>query len=241
MREHELKGYKCQPKTKKTFCVSKVFCYFCTPKYCRISKMSTQEIIITEACKLLSRIGPQSMTMDIVARNCGISKRTLYETFPDKRTLIKECIDVDQRRQDAEVRAIFDSSLNCYDALFKVYLRVRTRLQETSVNFYDEIRRLYPEIFAQQQEQEKNFVMGLSKVLRKAQEEGHVIKEVNTDIAAFLFLSTMRNLHRSDRLRDYGFNDIQVFDGAFVNFLRGIATLEGVKYIDDLLQQRINK
>lgn len=203
--------------------------------------MSTQEIIITEACKLLSRIGPQSMTMDIVARNCGISKRTLYETFPDKRTLIKECIDVDQRRQDAEVRAIFDSSLNCYDALFKVYLRVRTRLQETSVNFYDEIRRLYPEIFAQQQEQEKNFVMGLSKVLRKAQEEGHVIKEVNTDIAAFLFLSTMRNLHRSDRLRDYGFNDIQVFDGAFVNFLRGIATLEGVKYIDDLLQQRINK
>ncbi len=28
-------------------------------------------------------VGPTSMTMDDVARACGISKRTLYETFPE--------------------------------------------------------------------------------------------------------------------------------------------------------------
>ena len=78
----------------------------------------------------------------------------------------------------------------------------------------------------------------MSNVLRKAQDEGHVIKGINTDIAAFLFLSTMRNLHHSDRLKDYGFNDVEVFDGAFLNFLRGIATLEGIDYIDNLIKQR---
>ena len=127
--------------------------------------MSTQEHILSEAGKLLSRIGPQSMTMDLVARTCGISKRTLYETFPDKRTLIKECIDDHHQRQNAEVRAIFESSPNCYDALFQVYRRVREYLRESSMNYIDEIRRLYPEIFAHQQEQEKQFVLGLSRVL----------------------------------------------------------------------------
>ncbi len=200
--------------------------------------MSTQDHIISEAGKLLSRVGPQSMTMDMVARNCGISKRTLYENFPDKRTLIKECIDADHRKQSQEVKAIFASAPNCYDGLFQVYVRVRTYLQESSMNFVDEIKRLYPEIFAHQQEQEKQFVQGLSNVLRKAQDEGHVIKSINTDIAAFLFLSTMRNLHRSDRIKNYEFKDIEVFDGAFLNFLRGIATLEGIDYIDTLVKQR---
>ncbi|MBR5727370.1 MAG: TetR/AcrR family transcriptional regulator [Muribaculaceae bacterium] len=200
--------------------------------------MSTEEHIIAEAVKLLSRMGPQSMTMDMVARNCGISKRTLYETFPDKRTLIKECIDADHRRQSQEVKAIFASAPNCYDGLFQVYVRVRSYLQESSLNYVDELKRLYPEIFARQQEQEKQFVKNLSNVLRKAQDEGHVIKDINTDIAAFLFLSTMRNLHRSERLKDYGFKDVEVFDGAFLNFLRGMATLEGIDYIDKLVKQR---
>ncbi len=196
--------------------------------------MSTQEHILSEAGKLLSRIGPQSMTMDLVARTCGISKRTLYETFPDKRTLIKECIDDHHQRQNAEVRAIFESS----DALFQVYRRVREYLRESSMNYIDEIRRLYPEIFAHQQEQEKQFVPGLSRVLKKAQDEGHVVKGINTDIAAFLFLSSIRNVHSSDRLQDFGFDRVDVFDGAFVNFLRGIATPEGIEYIESLLHDR---
>ena len=200
--------------------------------------MSTQEHILSEAGKLLSRIGPQSMTMDLVARTCGISKRTLYETFPDKRTLIKECIDDHHRRQNAEVRAIFESSPNCYEALFKVYRRVREYMRVSSMNYVDEIRRLYPEIFVHQQEQERQFVLGLSQVLKKAQDEGHVVRGINTDIAAFLFLSTLRNVHNSDRLQDYGFERVDVFDGAFVNFLRGMATPEGIQYIDTLLHGR---
>ena len=202
--------------------------------------MSTREHILSEAGKLLSRIGPQSMTMDLVARSCGISKRTLYETFPDKRTLIKECIDAHHQRQNQEVRAIFDSAPNCYEALFKVYKRVREYLRESSMNYVDEIRRLYPEIFAHQQEQERQFVLGLSQVLKKAQDEGHVVRGINTDIAAFLFLSTIRNVHSSDRLQDFGFDRVEVFDGAFVNFLRGMATPEGIQYIDTLLHGRRN-
>lgn len=203
--------------------------------------MITQEHIILEASKLLSRMGPQSMTMDIVARSCGISKRTLYETFPDKRSLIMACVDADHRRQNQEVLAIFASAANCFDALFKVYMRVRAYLQETSLNFVDEIKRLYPEIFAYQQEQEKEFVLGLSRVLHQAQDEGHVIASINTNIAAFLFISTMRNLHKSERLRDYGFGRVEVFDGAFLNFLRGIATIDGIQFIETLIQQHNNK
>ena len=57
--------------------------------------IDTRERIIKECNKMIMSVGPSSMTMDDVARACGISKRTLYEAFPDKRTLISEMTFLD--------------------------------------------------------------------------------------------------------------------------------------------------
>ena len=46
--------------------------------------MDLKQRILQETSQLLFTVGIASMTMDMVARSCGISKRTLYEQFPDK-------------------------------------------------------------------------------------------------------------------------------------------------------------
>ena len=198
--------------------------------------MDVREHIIIEAGRLLQRIGPTSMTMDTVARSCGISKRTLYEKFPDKLTLIKECIEVQHKAQNEQIKLIFEQSDQCFAALFNVYTRVREYLQSTSMAYVDDIKRLYPELFDKQREQERNFVHKLSGVLKQAQAEGHVLSDINTDIAAFLFLTTLRNLHNNDRIVEFDFKKIEVFDSAFLNFMRGIATQEGLNIIDPNVQ-----
>lgn len=203
--------------------------------------MDVREHIILEAGKLLQRIGPTSMTMDTVARSCGISKRTLYEKFPDKLTLIKECIEVQHKAQNEQIRLIFEQSDQCFAALFNVYTRVREYLQSTSMAYVDDIKRLYPELFDKQREQERNFVHKLSGVLKQAQAEGHVLSDINTDIAAFLFLTTLRNLHNNDRIVEFDFKKIEVFDSAFLNFMRGIATQEGLNIIDPNVQAIKNR
>ena len=203
--------------------------------------MDVREHIIIEAGKLLQRIGPTSMTMDTVARSCGISKRTLYEKFPDKLTLIKECIEVQHKAQNEQIRLIFEQSEHCFTALFNVYTRVREYLQSTSMAYVDDIKRLYPELFDKQREQERNFVLKLSGVLKQAQAEGHVLSDINTDIAAFLFLTTLRNLHNNDRIVEFDFKKIEVFDGAFLTFMRGIATQEGLNIIDPYMQTIKNR
>ena len=42
----------------------------------------------TTAFGLFSKYGISSVTMDMIAKECGISKRTLYEQFPDKKSLV---------------------------------------------------------------------------------------------------------------------------------------------------------
>ena len=47
---------------------------------------------MTTALDLFSQYGIKSVSMDDIARNIGISKRTIYEFFEDKETLLQEAI-----------------------------------------------------------------------------------------------------------------------------------------------------
>ena len=198
--------------------------------------MTTENRIIKESRALLKKIGASSMTMDMVARNCGISKRTLYETFPDKKTLIKTCIADEHKEQDQVLNEIFKTAENCYDALFKTYLYIRNYLNNTLMAFVNDIKRLYPDLFMERREKEMEVVEKLSKVLSKAQDQGYVASEVDARLAAFLFLNIMRDINENRRYEDYGFRAVDVFDGAFLNFIRGISTLKGIATIDEYLE-----
>lgn len=201
-------------------------------------EMDLKERIITEASKLLSRLGPSTMTMDMIARNCGISKRTLYEHFPDKRTLIEKSIHMIHQQQAQHYKEFFERSKDCFEALFNVYLSVRTFLQSKTIDYADEIKRLYPDLHEQTYHQEKAFIEGLSEVLSKAQDEGLVIKRINTRIASYIFISEMNHVNQSEIISELGFSRVEVFDGAFVNFLRGIATVKGISMIDEFLSKQ---
>lgn len=196
--------------------------------------MDIKERIITESTKMLMSAGPASMTMDDVAHACGISKRTLYETFPDKRTLISECLHRHHEAKNAEVRQIFETADNCFDAMFQVYARAKVMYEKTSVAFVNDIRRLYPDIFEQHVNSEKVTVSGLANVLRKAQDEGLVIARINPEIAAYLFVMSMRELHNSKNAEKYGFKQSDVFEHVFISFLRGVATIKGIEMIEYL-------
>ncbi|MBO4802948.1 MAG: TetR/AcrR family transcriptional regulator [Muribaculaceae bacterium] len=194
----------------------------------------TRERIIQECNTMLISVGPSSMTMDDVARACGISKRTLYEAFPDKRTLIRECVHRQHQIKNAEVKEIFETSNNCFEAMYRVYQRAREVYKSTSVAFINDIKRLYPEIFDKHMESEKVTVNGLANVLRKAQEEGLVIKRINPEIAAYLFVLSMRELHEKASFNTFGFKEADLFDHVFISFLRGVATLKGIEMVDYL-------
>jgi len=200
--------------------------------------MDTKERIVTECSQMLMSVGPTSMTMDDVARACGISKRTLYEIFPDKRTLIGECMHRQHEAKNTQLKEIFNTSSNCFEAMFRVYQRARKMYETTSMAFINDIKRLYPDIFEKHMENEKTVIAGIASVLRQAQDEGLVIKRINPEIAAYLFSQSMRVLHENPNGTKYGFKEEDMFDHVFISFLRGVATIKGIEMIEYLENQQ---
>ena len=204
--------------------------------------MDLREKILRTSMDMMMRIGPQSVTMDMVARDCGISKRTLYETFPNKHDLICDVIKFNQEASNAKFVEIFEQSSNSFEALMGVYTVARDFIQKTSQVFLTDIKRLYPEAFNEYKNQEISHILSLAKIIRQAKDEGLALPGIKCKIAAFLLTNNMKNLHN---MQDFPFPEYtaaEVFDGAFLNFMRGIATTKGQEIIEDyVVKNLINK
>lgn len=200
-----------------------------------MTESDTKQRIVAEAINLLDRIGPSSMTMDLVAHNCGISKRTLYEKFPDKKTLIATCLRVDHEQQNDEIRRLYNSYPDAFEAMLRVYFKVKAIMQGKNLDFFNDIKRMYPDLFNDHKQREREIVMALSRVLLKAQKAGDVREEVNTELAAYLFITTMQKLHTDFAHNQFNFAVNDLVDGAFLNFMRGVSSYAGLQKIDDII------
>ncbi len=195
--------------------------------------MDLREKILRTSMDLMMRIGPQSVTMDMVARDCGISKRTLYETFPNKHNLISDVIKYNQQQSNAKFVEIFDQASNSFEALMGVYTLAREFIRKTSPVFIADIKRLYPEAFEQYKAQEIDHILSLAKIIKRAKDEGLALPGIKCKIAAFIFTNNMKSIHN---MQDFPFPEYtaaEVFDGAFLNFMRGIATTRGQEIIEN--------
>ena len=202
--------------------------------------MDLREKILKTSMDLMMRIGPQSVTMDMVARDCGISKRTLYETFPNKHKLISDVIKYNQQQANEVFTQIFEQSANSFEALMKVYTTAREFIQKTSPAFITDIKRLYPEVFDEYKAQELDHILSLAKIIKRAKEEGLALPGIKCKIAAFLFNNNMKNLHHMQDFPFPEYSAAEIFDGAFLNFMRGMATTKGQEIIESYVIKHFN-
>ena len=156
-----------------------------------------------------------------------------YETFPNKHNLISDVIKYNQQQSNAKFTEIFEQASNSFEALMGVYTVAREFIRKTSPVFIADIKRLYPEAFEQYKAQEIDHILSLAKIIKRAKDEGLALPGVKCKIAAFIFTNNMKSIHN---MQDFPFPEYtaaEVFDGAFLNFMRGIATTRGQEIIEN--------
>ena len=84
-------------------------------------KAELRERIIMTATEAFTLKGIKCITMDDIAAALGISKRTLYEVFADKESLLKECILHKQAERDKYLQAIYEQSNNVLEVILAVF------------------------------------------------------------------------------------------------------------------------
>lgn len=94
-----------------------------------------QQRIIKQATRMFLCNGIKSVTMDMIASQLGISKRTLYENFKKKNELLLACLESQEMERRARLEVYFANRKNVIDLLLNVYEDILRFMRNTSPMF----------------------------------------------------------------------------------------------------------
>ena len=214
-------------KTKKT---KKVFIYL--PKIAE--PVEVRERIIVESGTLFGKYGIKSMTMDALAEEMGISKRTIYERFKDKDTLLLEVIRYYQQRTKENAHKLIDQSDNAIEALFRIIRMTISQMAQLNPTFLHDFKKYHNKVFKAiaQQEDIRDFSI-TSKLLETGIEQGVFRDDIHIGIVNHTLHTLFDLFGHESRLIDEGFHRKEMFDHIIIPYFRGISTEKGQKLLED--------
>ncbi len=200
--------------------------------------MDIKERILEVSLELFMHRGCKSVTMDDVASENGISKRTLYEFFKDKSTLLEEVLNL----QEINMKQMYLEVANTSESVLEQFFALHDRQSEISINlrivFFTELKKFYPEIF---DSMVKKMLCTHDNVIKdgikKGQEQNVFRNNLDITIVSRV-LAELGNIMQNQEL--FPLNQFErriVFREIFINYLRGISTLKGIEIIDNYLNR----
>lgn len=194
--------------------------------------MEIQERIINEAGLLFSKYGIRSITMDALAEDMGISKRTIYEQFKDKDSLLKEVIRYFKTRQLKEANQVFEESENVVEALFRLLNGMINNMKQINPLFFHDMKKYHAHIFLELQEQGDIRDHSITrKMLTEGIEQGIFRSDIHIEIVNQT-LHELFNLFSPDsNFTREGYHRGELFNHIILPYLIGLSTPYGHELI----------
>lgn len=202
--------------------------------------MEVRDRIVKKAHELFMRYGIRSVSMDEVASQLGMSKKTIYQFYADKDSLVEDVIDIELHESECTCINHKAHSSNAIDEIFMAMDMMQELLSRMNPSVIFDMEKYHPNAFKKYSEFKNKFLYAMIKQnLEKGKEEGLYRAEVNTEIMTrFRLASTF--LVFNPELFPLGKHSLAtVIIETTDNFLCGLATAKGQKLIQKYKQQRL--
>lgn len=177
--------------------------------------------------------GIRAVTMDMIANQMGISKRTIYEVFSDKDDLLQGVLIWMTHKQSEVMKKIFSESDNVIEVIFRMLNLMRDHFRNMSPAFQMDVKKYHLE--AMKKLEGKNELPYLStnaEILKRGIKEGIFRKDIDIDITNKCLLEVARISNDKNLFPPEEYQDSEVIRNFYVNYLRGISTSKGLGLIN---------
>ncbi len=197
--------------------------------------LDLRERVIANTADLFVRCGIKAITMDYIATQAGISKRTLYELFKDKDELVIGCLKFLQARNRAEDERIAQQGGNTIEVLLLLFKNYIDKLTQTNRNYFADLRRYHSVICALNENGMKEHRENMICLMRKGVDEGVIRSGLNLEVISLLLNVQIKMVIDSNEYEVQHYSLMELFESIVLCFTRGIATPRGIEIIDDFV------
>jgi AcrR family transcriptional regulator len=145
--------------------------------------------IIEVATTLFGQMGVKAVTMDDIARQAGISKKTIYQEFEDKGALVFTACSVFLEKEEEVLKKIVEEEDNVIQHFVRLSKFMREQYSGMNPLILNEIRRYYPQAWKRFEAFKNGLAFNtMVDVLQRGKEAGYFRAEIDVEILAMLRL-----------------------------------------------------
>ncbi len=200
--------------------------------------MTIKERIVLQASEMFIRSGIKAITMDDIANETGVSKRTIYEIFTDKNNLLKNCIDhMDTKfRQEKEVAG--SEAKNIIDLIFS-FIKIGVKaINIINPLFNSDLKKYHYQIWKETYRlSDEMHRTHIQSVIKQGVDEGVFRDNIDVEIVGMLLSEQLRIMSDEAIFPSVRFSKAVVFENIVINFFRGIATKKGLDLIENYMDK----
>lgn len=204
--------------------------------------MEVKERILTKAADLFMRYGIRSITMDEIASQLGISKKTIYQFFTDKDDMVSAVIDLEIKRNENECMQFKNNAADAVQEIFLAVEDLDEMLKYMNPLLLYDLEKHHPRAFIKLKEYKYQFLyQAILDNLRRGINEGGYRTDFQLDIVAKNRIESSFLIFNPDLFPHTRYKMSEVnFELAMV-FLHGITTAKGKKLIEKYTIERNKK
>ena len=201
--------------------------------------MELRERILLKAQDLFHKYGIRSVTMDEIASQLGMSKKTIYQLFADKDELVDATL---QQHIDSNKCRCEGDKLKAENAVHEIFLTIdmlEELLADMSPSIFYDLEKFHPKTFAKLTHHRNQY---LYKVVKSNLEwgisEDLYRSEIDVEISTKIRVETMFLPFNQILFPQNKYSLVQVEKETMELFLYGVATTKAHKMINKYKEQR---
>jgi AcrR family transcriptional regulator len=188
---------------------------------------SEKEKILEYAHSSFIAEGFSKTTMDEIANELGISKKTIYKYFPSKEKLVEEIAEMMIRQVTGELERVIEAKDDVVTKFAMILDIYSSRIMRCSEKWYKDLQLHTPHIWKRIDNiRSQRIYESLGKLIKQGKRE-KLIGNFPPEIVVTSFIATIRSVMTPDFIIQNKFSMKEAFEYSFDLLLNGILTKEG--------------
>ncbi len=191
--------------------------------------------ILEKTLEIFHAYGIRSVSMDDVAKELRISKKTLYQYVDNKSDLVEKTFRYQSSKNDAFMENVATNDKNAIDVLLEISKWMHDEISRITPQLSFDLNKYYLEMFQNLFNEKRQSIYEKIKAnIEQGIREGLFRKDLNVELISSLYIKKLEDLHEPEGLicnQDVSFKTI--FNVMFDNHIRGIANEKGIAYYEE--------
>lgn len=178
------------------------------------------------ALELFLQAGFSKVTMDELASNLGMSKKTIYGYFPSKDALVQELVEKTLKTIEAGVdRIVFSRRLDFVEKLKQLLGFIGAMIGNFGPAFSADLQKHAPGVWKEIDEfRRKKIIRNFGRLFEEGIKKGVFRKDINPELLVRMYANTVSVTLNPATLSELPVSATDIFDAIVKVFFEGILT-----------------